>query len=79
MNFVFITPDFPEAYRWFCIRLHENGVSVLGVWDSPCEGAHPQLQDTLTEYYRVNSLENYDQMVRRWDTPQMGTVRSTGW
>ena len=23
MNFVFISPNFPEAYRWFCIRLRD--------------------------------------------------------
>ena len=33
MNFVFISPNFPEAYRWFCIRLRENGVNVPNVKD----------------------------------------------
>ena len=64
MNFVFISPNFPEAYRWFCIRLKENGVNVLGVGDAPYDSLHPQLRDALTEYYRVDSLENYDQMIR---------------
>ena len=64
MNFVFISPNFPESYRWFCIRLKENGVNVLGVGDAPYDSLHPQLRDALTEYYRVDSLENYDQMIR---------------
>ena len=64
MNFVFISPNFPEAYRWFCIRLKENGVNVLGVGDCPYEGLHPDLKQALTEYYRVDSLENYDQVLR---------------
>ena len=64
MNFVFISPNFPEAYRWFCIRLKENGVNVLGVGDCPYEGLHPDLKRALTEYYRVDSLENYDQVLR---------------
>ena len=64
MNFVFISPNFPEAYRWFCIRLHENGVNVLGVGDARYEELHPDLKAALTEYYKVDSLADYDQMVR---------------
>ena len=64
VNFVFISPNFPESYRWFCIRLRENGVNVLGVGDAPYEELHPDLRWALTEYYRVDSLDNYDQMVR---------------
>ena len=64
MNFVFISPNFPEAYRWFCIRLRDNGVNVLGVGDAPYNELHPDLRRVLTEYYRVDSLENYDQVLR---------------
>lgn len=64
MNFVFISPNFPDRYRWFCIRLKENGVNVLGVGDAPYDTLHPDLKGALTEYYRVDSLENYDQMIR---------------
>ena len=54
MNFVFISPNFPEAYRWFCIRLRDNGVNVLGVGDAPYDALHPDLKanlDTVCEYY----------------------------
>ncbi len=64
LNFVFVSPNFPQAYRWFCIRLRENGVNVLGVGDARYEELHPDLRKALTEYYRVDSLENYDEMVR---------------
>ena len=64
MNFVFISPNFPEAYRWFCIRLRENGVNVLGVGDAPYDSLHPELKRALTEYYKVGSLEDYDQVLR---------------
>ena len=50
MNFVFISPNFPESYRWFCIRLRENGVNVLGVGDARYEELHPDLRAALTEY-----------------------------
>ena len=64
MNFVFVSPNFPEAYRWFCIRLKENGVNVLGVGDCPYDQLHPELRAALTEYYKVDILENYDQVLR---------------
>lgn len=64
MNFVFISPNFPEAYRWFCVHLRENGVNVLGVGDAPYDILHPDLKWALTEYYRVGSLEDYDQVLR---------------
>ncbi len=64
MNFVFISPNFPEAYRYFCMRLRDNGVNVLGIGDATYDSLHPELKDALTEYYQVDSLENYDQMVR---------------
>lgn len=76
MNFVFISPNFPETYRWFCIRLHENGVNVLGVGDAPYDMLHPDLKRALTEYYRVDSLENYDQVLRAlgYYTGQYGKI-----
>ncbi len=58
MNFVFISPNFPEAYRWFCARLRDNGVNVLGVGDAGYDDLHPELKRALTEYYRVDSLED---------------------
>ena len=64
MNFVFLSPNFPDSYRWFCIRLRENGVNVLGVGDAPYDALHPDLKAALTEYYAVGSLEDYDQVLR---------------
>ena len=64
MNFVFLSPNFPDSYRWCCIRLRENGVNVLGVGDAPYDALHPDLKAALTEYYAVGSLEDYDQVLR---------------
>ena len=76
MNFVFISPNFPEAFRWFCIRLQENGVNVLGVGDAPYDGLHPDLKKALSEYYRVDSLEDYGQVLRAlgYFTGQYGKI-----
>lgn len=64
MNFVFISPHFPHTYWQFCDRLRRNGVNVLGIGDAPYDGLESPLKAALTEYYRVDSLEDYDQVYR---------------
>ena len=64
MNFVFISPHFPQTYWSFCDRLHRNGVNVLGIGDCPYDQLSPQLRGALTEYYKVGSMENYDEVFR---------------
>jgi len=64
MNFVFVSPQFPETYWNFCAALHRNGVNVLGVGDTPYNAISYQLKSVLTEYYYVNSLEDYDKVFR---------------
>ena len=64
MNFVFISPHFPENYWNFCDRLRANGVNVLGIGDAPYETLPALLKSALTEYYRVDNMENYDEMLR---------------
>ena len=64
MNFVFISPHFPHTYWQFCDRLHRNGINVLGVGDAPYDSLEGPLKAALTEYYRVDSLEDYDQVYR---------------
>ena len=64
MNFVFISPQFPQSYWNFCDRLQARGVNVLGIGDTPYDELSKELRHSLTEYYKVNSLENYDEVYR---------------
>ena len=48
----------------FCIALHDTGVNVLGIGDAPYDTLRPELKAALTEYYRVDTMEDYDQMLR---------------
>ena len=64
MNFIFIAPNFPENYRHFCDRLKRNGVNVLGIGDAPYDSLSETIRNSLTEYYKVDSLEDYDQVYR---------------
>ena len=63
-NFIFMSPNFPTNYWQFCWELHKNGVNVLGVGDQPYDELRPELKEALTEYYKVDSLEDYDQVYR---------------
>lgn len=63
-NFVFISPNFPVTYWKFCAELKNNGMRVLGIGDCPYAELNQNLRDSLHEYYKVNSLENYDEVFR---------------
>ena len=64
MNFIFISPAFPKNYYNFCDRLKKNNVNVLGIGDTPYNELNQNVKNSLTEYYKVNSLENYDEVYR---------------
>ena len=63
-NFVFISPNFPETYWRFCRELKNNGFNVLGIGDCEYFKLTEDLRNSLTEYYKVSSLENYDEVYR---------------
>ena len=64
MNFVFLSPHFPPNYFQFCVHLHSLGVNVLGLSDEPHENLNPALKASLTEFYKVGNLHNYDELLR---------------
>ena len=64
MNYIFISPNFPFNYRHFCNRLKNTGCNVLGIGDAPYDGLPDDLKDSMTEYYKVDNLEDYDQVYR---------------
>ena len=63
-NFIFISPNFPTNYWQFCRELKNDGMNVLGIGDQPYDELKPELKDSLNEYYKVGSLENYDEVYR---------------
>ena len=64
MNYVFISPAYPVTCTYFCDRLNRLGVNVLGIGDVPYDTLNDQLKGALTEYYYVDTLEDYDQVYR---------------
>ncbi len=63
-NFIFISPNFPTNYWQFCKELKNNGLNVLGIGEAPYDSLPQHLKENLNEYYKVNSLENYDEVYR---------------
>ena len=63
-NFVFLSPNFPETYWMFCKELKNNGMRVLGIGDCPYDNLKQELRDSLHEYYKVSSLENYNEVFK---------------
>ena len=64
MNFIFLSPNFPKSYYNFTASLRRNGVTTLGIGDEPYDQLSQECRDSLVEYYKVNSLENYDEVYR---------------
>lgn len=63
-NFIFISPNFPTNYWQFCRELKNNGLNVLGIGDQHYDELTNELKSSLNEYYKVGSLENYDEVYR---------------
>ena len=63
-NFVFISTNFPASYWKFCAELKNNGMRVLGIGDCPFDELKQELRDNLHEYFKVSSLESYDEVFK---------------
>lgn len=63
-NFVMISPHFPANFQPFAERLREQGFNTLGIADTPYEQLSEGLRNSLTEYYRVDNMEDYEQVYR---------------
>ena len=63
-NFIYISPNFPANHWNFCHHLKENGMNVLGIGDADYDYLTDELKGSLNEYYKVSSLENYDEVYR---------------
>ncbi|GBC61262.1 carboxylate--amine ligase [Desulfonema ishimotonii] len=64
MNIIYLSPQIPPNYYLFSVRLREMGANVLGIADAPYDRLAPDLREALTEYYRVDDMNDYDQLLR---------------
>ena len=65
MNYLVISPFYPENFQPFAIELaKKEGVTVLGIGQEPYDQLPEDLRHALTEYFRVENLENLDEVKR---------------
>jgi biotin carboxylase len=64
MNFVFISPNFPDIYYKFVKALHQRGFKVLGIGDTPYNQLLPELKSNLDEYYFVGDMRKLPAMIK---------------
>jgi biotin carboxylase len=76
MNIVILSPHFPANFYNFAARLRDLDANVLGIADAPYSELKPELKAALTEYYQVDDMHNYDQLVRAcgWFTHKYGKL-----
>lgn len=61
MNFVFVSPHFPDTYWRFCRALRNNGVRVLGIVEGNDNSLSKELKDSLDAWYCVSDLRDLEQ------------------
>jgi len=64
MNVIHFSPHFPDNYYRFSTALRELGANPLGIGDAAYDELRPELRAALGEYYRVDSMEDYEQVYR---------------
>ncbi len=64
MNFVFISPNYPAGHWKFVSALRNIGANVLCIGDAGDETFPAILRGSMTEYYRVGDLHDYDAVYR---------------
>ncbi len=64
MNIIFFSPHFPKNSTEFCFYLKQYGAHVLGIGDAAYDTLDNRLKDSLTEYYKVSDMEDYEQVLR---------------
>jgi len=64
MNVIFLSPHFPPNWFLFCAALQRLGVNVLGIGETPYEMLPFHVRQVLTDYFRVDYMEDYQQVLR---------------
>lgn len=64
MNIVLLSPNFPPNFQYFAIAARRAGGNVLGIGDAPYGSLSPELRHALHEYYHVESLTDYERLIR---------------
>ncbi|WP_288160476.1 ATP-grasp domain-containing protein [Faecalibaculum rodentium] len=64
MNFLFISPNYPESFWMFCRGLKRQGARVLAVVDQPYDSLKQELRANIDECFVVKSFHDYQEVLR---------------
>lgn len=67
MNLIYLSPHYPAHFSQFVQSLANYGIRVFGVSDTPDEALDPQLRNSLAGHYKVDRLENTQQVLNACD------------
>ena len=64
MNLIYLSPHFPPNFINFVVGLANRGIKVLGIAEEHPDNLEERLKNSLADYYRVDNLEDYEQVYR---------------
>lgn len=64
MNFLWVSPHYPPNFQTFIEALDNTEMTVLGIGQEPYDHLSDVLKEHLTEYFRVDDLENREEVIR---------------
>ncbi len=64
MNYLVISPFIQKIFNRSPLNWLKEGVTVLGIGQEPYDQLPEELRNALTEYFRVENLENLDEVKR---------------
>ena len=64
MNVLFLSPNFPPQFHLFCRALRDEGLTALGIGDSPPHDVNRLLAEAVAEYLYLRDLNQYDDVLR---------------
>lgn len=63
MNYLFISPQFPDNFKHFVERLKANGVTVFGLGSDSYDSLSDSLKHNLSYYHQVSNLEDLNEVI----------------
>lgn len=64
MNFIVISPNYPQNFQEFTVSLAKKGFNVLGIGNESYDELSDKIKNSLKEYYKVSDLHNLDEVKR---------------
>lgn len=62
MNFIFLSPHFPQNYYLFCRALKNTGFKTLGIGEPDYGELAPELSQNLDWYYHTDDMHDYESL-----------------